>query len=286
MEFVRAADWQDALAAKAAGAAVTPMAGATDVMVEVNAGRSRPPVLLDLGPVAELAEWERSESSIRIGAGVTFARLIDELAGHLPGLAQAARTVGSRQIRNRATIGGNLGTAAAKGISHPLLLACNARIEVASAARGTRQIPADDFYRPGGNTLSADELIHSVHVRIASGPQYFAKVGHRNAMVTALCSFAIALHPCRHQVGTGIGAAASTPRRARAAEDFLSAELDWQGREPVPPATVERFAQLVREAADPVDDIRATAAYRRHALAIIARRTLLWSWTHYTKTPP
>ncbi|MGI5171585.1 FAD binding domain-containing protein [Spirillospora sp. CA-253888] len=284
MEFLRAADWRAALEAKASGGRVLPIAGGTDVMVEVNAGRCRPEALLDLGPVAELSGWEEAGGHLRVGAGMTYTRLIEELGGRLPGLAQAARTVGSRQIRNRATIGGNLGTAAVKGITHPLLLACGARVEAASAA-GTRMIDADRFYLPGGrNTLREDELIRAVWTPPATGPQYFAKVGVRNAMVTALCSFAIVLRPERRRVGTGIGAAAPVPKAARPAEDFLAGELDWEGLRPIAPSVVERFAQLVQQDSDPEDGLHAGAAYRRHALGVLARRTLRWAWDEHRRT--
>ncbi|GAA2600216.1 FAD binding domain-containing protein [Actinomadura fulvescens] len=282
MEFVRAPGWRQALEVRAAEAGALPVAGGTDVMVEVNAGRCRPEALLDLSPVSELTEWDTAGECVRVGAGVTFTRLIEELGGPLPGLAQAARTVGSRQIRNRGTLGGNLGTAATKGVCHPLLLACAADIEVASAAAGPRMIAAERFYRPDGSTaLRADELIRAVHVPAATGPQYFAKVGLRNAMVTAVCSFALVLDTRRRRVGTGIGAAVPAPRSASAAERFLASELDWQGRRPLPDETVEHFARLVGQAADPEDDLRCSAAYRRHALGVIARRTLRWAWNDH-----
>ncbi|MBX6767539.1 MAG: xanthine dehydrogenase family protein subunit M, partial [Actinomadura rubrobrunea] len=103
----------------------------------------------------------------------------------------------------------------------------------------------------------------------------------RNAMVIAVCSFAIALHPERRRVGTGLGSAAPTPRRATAAEEFLAAELDWEGRRPLDPAVARRFGELVSAAASPIDDVRGTADYRRHALAVMARRTLTWAWNDY-----
>ena len=139
------------------------------------------------------------------------------------GLAQAARTVGSPQIRNRGTVGGNLGAASPAGDSHPPLLAADAEIEVESL-RGVRTIPAGDFYQGvKRNALAPDELIRAFWIAPATGPQYFSKIGTRNAMVIAVCSFAVALHPERRRVGTGIGSAAPTPLRATAAEEFLAA---------------------------------------------------------------
>ncbi|WP_433255387.1 FAD binding domain-containing protein [Streptosporangium sp. CA-135522] len=279
MEFVRAADWAQALAAKAALPEALPIQGGTDVMVELNFGRHRPVALLDLTGVAELGRWSgEPDGRLRVGAGVSYTRLIAELGRQLPGLAQAARTVGSPQIRNRATVGGNLGAASPAGDSHPPLLAAGAVIEVESAARGVRMIPAEEFYLGvKRNALQADELIRAFWMRPAAGPQYFSKVGTRNAMVIAVCSFAVALDADRRRVGTGIGSAAPTPVRAVAAEEFVAAEADWDD-ERLDPGVLERFGELASQAAAPIDDVRGTADYRRHALAVMARRTLSWAW--------
>ncbi|WP_214413678.1 FAD binding domain-containing protein [Sphaerisporangium fuscum] len=283
MEFLRPATWGDALAARAGTPEAVPIQGGTDVMVEINFDVRRPAALLDLTRVGELGRWEvAGDGRLRVGAGVPYARLIAELGDRLPGLAQAARTVGSPQIRNRGSVGGNLGAASPAGDAHPPLLAAGAVIEAESAARGTRMIPAADFYLGvKRNALAPDELIRAFWVPPAAGPQYFSKVGTRNAMVIAVCSFAIALHPAERRAGTGIGSAAPTPRRALAAEEFLAAELDWTGAAPLEPALVARFGELAAGAASPIDDVRGTAAYRRHAIAVLARRTLTWAWNDY-----
>ncbi|GAA4613378.1 FAD binding domain-containing protein [Saccharopolyspora hordei] len=281
MDFLRPATWREALEAKAAHPDATPIAGGTDVMVEINFDRRRPDVLLDLTRVPELTTWSETDGVLRIGAGVPYARLIDELGDRLPGLAIASRTVGSPQIRNRGTLGGNLGSASPAGDAHPPLLASDARIEVESV-RGTRTVPVAEFFTGvKRNALAEDELIAAVHVAPASGPQQFSKVGTRNAMVIAVCTFAIALHPEQQRVGTGLGSAAPTPRRARDAEEFLSAELDWAGRRPLAESVAQRFGELVAQASSPIDDVRGTADYRRHALAVMARRTLSWVWEEH-----
>src|SRR5512132_766140 len=146
MEFLQPGTWADALAAKAEVPAALPIIGGTDVMVDLNFDRQRPSALLDLTRVAELTDWAAEDGLLRIGAGVTYTRIIHELADRLPGLAMASRTVGSPQIRNRGTVGGNLGSASPAGDAHPPLLAAGAVVEVASAARRSRDIPAADFY--------------------------------------------------------------------------------------------------------------------------------------------
>jgi CO/xanthine dehydrogenase FAD-binding subunit len=289
MDFLRPTSWDEALEAKAARPAATPIAGGTDVMVEVNFDRLRPGALLDLTRVTELTAWDTVDGELRIGAGVTYTRIIEELGERLPALAAASRTVGSPQIRNRGTVGGNLGAASPAGDSHPPLLAGDARIEVASSGRGTRMIPATEFYRgPKRHALAADELIRAFWLAPASGPQQFSKIGTRNAMVIAVAAFALALHPATGTVGTGIGSAGPVPLRAREAEAFLAAELAdrrlWDSPRPLPEATVRRFAELVAETTRPIDDLRGTADYRRHAVGVMARRTLVWAWDDYRAT--
>ncbi|MEU6779024.1 xanthine dehydrogenase family protein subunit M [Nonomuraea angiospora] len=280
MDFLRPTTWEEALAAKADRPDAVPIQGGTDVMVEINMDVRRPAALLDLNQVGELREWAMVGGMCRLGAAVPYARIIEELAGPLPGLAQAARTVGSPQIRNRGSVGGNLGAASPAGDSHPPLLAAGAVVEVESRERGVRMIPADDFYLGvKRSALEPDELIRAVHVRPATGPQYFSKVGTRNAMVIAVCSFAIALHPDERRVGTGIGSAAPTPRRALEAEELLARELDWTA--PLDPALTRRFGELCAAAAAPIDDVRGKAAYRVHAIGVMARRTLAWAWNDH-----
>jgi CO/xanthine dehydrogenase FAD-binding subunit len=285
VDFLQPTSWDDALAAKAARPEALPIAGGTDVMVELNFDARRPDALLDLTRVPELTGWAVEDGLIRLGAGVSYTRLIDELGDLLPGLAMAARTVGSPQIRNRGTVGGNLGAASPAGDCHPPLLASGATIEVASV-RGTRTIPAAAFFTGvKRNALAPDELIAAVLTPPAAGPQQFSKIGTRNAMVIAVASFCLSLDPECRTVGTGIGSAAPTPRQAAAAERFLAGALDeaglWESRADLDDSIVREFGERVKAAADPVDDVRGTAAYRRHGLAVMARRTLTWAWNSY-----
>jgi len=278
MEFLQPSTWTEALGMKAAHPEATPIAGGTDLMVEINLDHGRPVAIMDLTRIAELNEWGTEDGRLRIGAGVTYTRLIDELGDRLPGLAMASRTVGSPQIRNRGTVGGNLGTSSPAGDALPPLLASDALVELASVS-GMRRLPVREFFTgPKRNAMRKDELIAAFLVGPAAGVQQFSKVGTRNAMVIAVCSFALAIDPERRTVGTGIGSAGPTPLRAPDAETFIQAELDWDGRKQVSPATLDRFGELVAAAARPIDDIRGTADYRRHALAVLARRCLAWAW--------
>ncbi|MFF2186818.1 FAD binding domain-containing protein [Streptomyces sp. NPDC058155] len=288
MDFLRPAGWEEALAAKAEHPTAVPIAGGTDVMVEINFDHRRPEYLMDLNRIGELSEWTVGEENVRLGASVPYTRIMEHLRTELPGLALASHTVGSPQIRNRGSVGGNLGAASPAGDSHPALLAAGAEVEVESV-RGVRHIPVEEFYTGvKRNALAPDELIKSVLIKKASGPQQFSKVGTRNAMVIAVCAFGIALHPDTRTVKTGIGSAAPTPLRARAAEDFLNAALEeggfWENGKVITPSVAKQFADLASGACNPIDDVRGTAKYRRHAVGIMARRTLGWTWEQYRAT--
>ncbi len=277
MELLRPTTWAEALQMKATHPEAMPIAGGTDVMVEINLDRHRPKALIDLTRVSELAEWGIDGGLVRVGAGVTYTRILQDIP-MLPGLAMASRTVGSPQIRNRGTVGGNLGTASPAGDAHPPLLAADAVVEVASTA-GTRRIAAREFFvAPKRSAMRPDELVRAFLVKPASGGQQFSKVGTRNAMVIAVCSFAIDVDREHRRVGTGIGSAGPTPLRAPDAETFIEGELDWENRKPPSESAARRFGELVAAAAKPIDDIRGTADYRRHALGVMARRCLTWAW--------
>ena len=279
----RAASWSEALTLRAQDPDLAPICGGTDLMVDINFDRRRPTSLLDLSGLAELNDWTLVDDgrTVRLGAAVPYSRIIDELHSHCPAQSMAARTIGSPQNRNRGTVAGNLATASPAGDAHPPLLATRARIEMASV-KGTRIVDVDDFFvGPKRNTLDSDELIRAVLVPVARGPQQFAKVGPRNAMVIATASFAVALEGAAGTGGTGVGAAAPTPFRATRAEQFAEERLagHWDTAEPADPAVLREFGRLVAAAASPIDDVRGTADYRRHALSVLAARCLGWAWS-------
>jgi CO/xanthine dehydrogenase FAD-binding subunit len=282
VEFIQPSTWTEALAARTEMPTAVPLAGGTDVMVGLNFGAERPPALLDLTRISELRRWDIVGSQVRLGAGVTYSQVITELGDRLPGLALAARTVGSPQIRNRGTVGGNLGTASPAGDAHPPLLAAGAEVEIASI-NGTRLLPIDQFFTgPKRHALEPGELIAAVRIPLPSGAEQFSKIGTRNAMVIAVAAFGLSLRPAEQEVGTGIGSAGPTPLRARQAETFLAAALAadglWESLAQLPAAIAAEFGRLVAAAAAPIDDVRGTAAYRRHCLSVLARRTLAWAW--------
>ena len=285
MEVLQPDSWQEALELKTEHPDAVPIAGGTDLMVELNFNRTRPRAILDLTRISELTGWGSENGRLRVGAGVTYSRLIAELGDRLPGLAIASRTVGSPQIRNRGTVGGNLGTSSPAGDALPPLFASDAEVELASRA-GTRRVPIGEFVTgPKRNCLAGEELIAAFHLAPADGPQQFAKVGTRNAMVIAVCSLALSLWPGRGAVAACIGSAGPTPIRCGEAERFIAGVLDehdlWSRRAPIPDTAAAEFGTLVERAARPIDDVRGTARYRHHALGVLGRRTLTWAWEAY-----
>jgi CO/xanthine dehydrogenase FAD-binding subunit len=235
-----------------------PVAGGTDVLVALNFDRVRPPALLNLNEVAELRGWSRENGAIRLGAALTYTEARrGSLAEALPALAQASRTVGSPQIRNRGTIGGNLGTASPAGDALPPLLVEEAEVEVGSL-RGVRTLALREFLvGPKQNALAEDELVLGVHVRPSGAPQTFMKVGPRNAMVIAVVSLALLADRERGELRGAYGSAGPVP-------GVVQGSLD----EP------DAFIESLVAHASPIDDVRGTAAYRRHALCVLAGRAI------------
>jgi CO/xanthine dehydrogenase FAD-binding subunit len=283
VEFFQPNSWREALEVRATHPGAVPIFGGTDVMVDLNFDRERPEAILDLTPVPEIQEWGEEDGRLRVGAGVTYTRIIAELGDRLPGLAMASRTVGSPQIRNRGSVGGNLGTASPAGDALPPLCASNTEVELAST-EGARRVPVTEFIiGPKRNSLKPNELIAAFHIPEAKGPQQFAKIGPRNAMVIAVCAFSLALHPEQGKVGTCLGSAAPTPVRASEAEEFIEGVLEWESRATIDEAALMRFGEMVAMAARPISDVRGTANYRAHAVGVLARRTLKWAWNEYRR---
>ncbi len=265
----------DALAALAAAPDADLLAGGTDLLVAINAGRHAVSTVVALAGVAELRSWARDGADLVIGSGVTFTELADPaIATALPVLAQAARTVGSPQIRNAGTLGGNLGTASPAGDALPALVALDAQIELASVD-GSRRLPIGDFLLGPKRTARAPhELITAVRIAVPRGPQEFLKVGTRNAMVIAVASLAAVVDEEHRTVRVALGSVGPTVLRAPEAEAFAAGAIDWDTGQVVDLAAAGRFGELTAAAARPIDDHRSTAAYRRHTVGVLAARAL------------
>jgi len=268
-------DLDAALAALATTPDALVLAGGTDVMVEVNAGRRRFEDVIALRNVDELRTVmiDPTARTLRLGAGVTYTRLLaDDVVAVAPALAHAARTVGSPPIRNAGTIGGNLATASPAGDTLPVLLALDAVVGVASATNGSRTLPVAAFFTgPKRNSLQPGELITHIDVPIVHGHQEFRKVGVRNAMVISVASVATVIDDDARRVSFGLGSVGPVPLRAAEAET-LAAERFGDT------TAAADIGDLVAAAARPIDDHRGTAAYRRHAIAVLATRSIRAAW--------
>lgn len=259
----------------------TLLAGGTDLMVEVNEGHRRFPggddaTVVALAGVPELISWtvDRTAGLLTIGAGVRWAEIEREpLLGLVPALAEAARTVGSPQIRHAGTVGGNLATCSPAGDGLPVLAALDATVQLVSAA-GRRSMPVADFMVGVKRTaLEPGELIESVEVPLLDGWQGYSKVGVRNAMVIATASACVATdHPSR-SVRIALGSVAPTVIRCPDAEAAAVAAVDWE-RGSISVDDAARAGELAATVSRPIDDHRSTAAYRRHAVGVMVARLL------------
>jgi CO/xanthine dehydrogenase FAD-binding subunit len=251
------------------------LAGGTDAMVEINGGHRRPEAVIAIGRIPELRSWSHDTASatLRIGAGITYAELEGEhFRRWVPALCQAARTVGSPQIRHVATLGGNVATCSPAGDGLPVLAALDALVHLASAS-GTRSVAFGEFMTgPKRTALLPGELIEAISVPVFAGWQGYAKVGVRNAMVISNAGACLAVDD-DGGIRLALGSVGPTIIRCREAESFAGSVVDHPGRS-VSDADAAEFARLAAAAAQPIDDHRSTAAYRRHAVAVLSRRLL------------
>jgi CO/xanthine dehydrogenase FAD-binding subunit len=259
---------------------VTLLAGGTDLMVDLNFGRKRPERVVAIDRVPELAYLERN-GRVRMGARVTYTRMLAEDVGS-KALREAARTVGSPQIRNAGTLGGNIATSSPAGDTLPVLAALDATIVLRSRA-GERSVKFTEFMTgPKKNVRRADELVLGAEWDDAGPAQTFMKVGTRNAMVIAVAGLALVIDRGRRRVGVGLGSCGPTILRAAEAERFAATLLEtraWEPRQRPSDAELKEFGRLVASAARPIDDQRGTAAYRRHVLAVMGARALARVWS-------
>jgi CO/xanthine dehydrogenase FAD-binding subunit len=282
MEVLLPRSLDEALAIKAERPEAVPLNGGTDLMVDLNFGRLRPPAMLDLNRVAELRQWRTENSHVFLGSGVTYTTIVREMAEFKP-LVHASRSVGSPQIRNRGTVGGNLGTASPAGDALPVLAAYDAEVILQSRARGERSLPWHTFLTgPKKTAIASDELIVGARWRRLRGPGSFSKIGTRNAMVIAIAGLCLVIDEERRRVNVALGSVGPTILRATQAEERVAAALTtsgtWDDRSaPLDEQGADEFAELVAAAAQPLDDVRGTAAYRRHGCRVLALRAIGWA---------
>ncbi len=255
----------------------TVLAGGTDLMVSVNAGRRQLDHVIAVDRVAELREWHYDIGAgvVRLGAGVPYREILGSgLAGLLPALAEAARTVGSPQIRHAGTVGGNLATCSPAGDTLPVLSALDAIVHVQSANL-VRKISIHDFMvGVKKTTLKPNELITAIVIPVHPGWQGYAKVGVRNAMVIATASVCLVADTHTRSVRLALGSVGPTILRCPTAEAWITERIDWEAPASVGDAAAREFGAVAAGEARPIDDHRSTAAYRRHAVGVLATRLI------------
>ncbi|HEY8829185.1 MAG TPA: FAD binding domain-containing protein [Candidatus Limnocylindria bacterium] len=272
VDIARTLDDALALIAERPGAEI--INGGTDLMVEINFGRKRPDAIVAIDRIEELRRLA-VDRYVTMGAGVTFTTMLERDCGSVA-LREAARTVGSPQIRNAATIGGNVATSSPAGDALPVLMALDAYVELRSKDE-RRSVRFTDFMTgPKKNVRARNELVTRIGWENAGPAQVFMKVGTRNAMVIAVAGLALVADRARKRVGIGLGSCGPTILPAPEATTFaegLFDEASWRPFAPSDTACAE-FGAKVAAAARPIDDVRGTAAYRRHVLAVMGARAL------------
>jgi CO/xanthine dehydrogenase FAD-binding subunit len=273
------------------------LAGGTDFMVEVNYGHRRPDTIISLRRVRELRQRDYQSDRVVLGAGVTYADLgAADVARHFPALGAAARTVGSPQIRNAGTLGGNVGTGSPAGDTLPVLAALDAQIHLLATDRSLRIVPWSEFFiAPKRTARRSNELIVGVELALHDTRQDYLKVGTRNAMVISVAGLALVVDRTDRTVRVGLGSVGPVPLRAPEAEAFASEHIAWDRLAALPdfsdtsigdasgeysraiddPRTYETFGVMVAGAAKPISDQRSTADYRAHAVKVLAQRALM-----------
>jgi carbon-monoxide dehydrogenase medium subunit len=276
IEYVRVSELDEALRLLSRKEDVKVLAGGTDLVVDMKIGRYRPKIVIDISGIKDLRYIVDEGDKVRIGALTRMQDIVESpvIREKLPVLAEAVSMLGSWQIRNMATVGGNLCNASPAADSAPPLLVHEARIKLASI-EGTREIPITEFFvGPRKTAMYKTELLQEVIVPYDAdfAKSYsYVKLGRRNAFTLSVVAVATVLKVrdgVFEDVRIALNAVAPTPVRARSVESFL------KGRE-VGSEAIEKASELVLNDISPISDVRASAEYRKHASKVLVKDTLL-----------
>jgi len=255
------------------------IAGGTDLVVEIKKGIRQHSNLISISGINELKSITETGDSVIIGSGVTHNEIIksDVILKNLPGLVMACKKIGSEQVRNVATIGGNICTAASCCDSAPVLIAYNAEIEITSAD-GIKTLPLKDFFVFNKKTvLKSNEIVSKIIVpKCNKGTGiHYEKFGLREAMSISVVSVAVMLNVNNNIItncNVVIGAVAPTPRISQNATNLINnKDINELQKEEL----LEQIGSAASADSIPIDDIRAGAQYRRDVLKILTKRAVL-----------
>jgi CO/xanthine dehydrogenase FAD-binding subunit len=250
--------------------------GGTDLMVEINFNHVKPTTMISLRDIKSLRMIRTDTPGIMsIGSGVPYSVIEGEpVLTAVPALAQAARTVGSPQIRAAGSLGGNLGTCSPAGDTLPVMFALDASIHL-STIDSSRVVSIHDFMTGVKRSVRQhDEIITAIDFPIINGWQGYSKVGVRNAMVISVASACLVADHENADVRIALGSVGPTIIRCRAAESWLKTTLDLSTRSAISLDVANEFGRRAAEESSPIDDHRSTAQYRRHAISVLASRLL------------
>ncbi|WP_069811089.1 FAD binding domain-containing protein [Streptomyces sp. TP-A0874] len=274
----------EAVAALAAMPTAVPVAGGTDLMTAVNSGQLRPAALVGLGRISEIRGWQYQDGNALLGAGLTHARIgRPDFGALIPALAAAARAAGPPQIRNAATLGGNIVSAAPTGDTLPVLAALEATLVIAAPGGERREIPVSHLLA-GVDMLRPSEVVGYVRVPLLHAPQTFLKATGRTGPGRAAASVAVVLDPARRQVRCAVGAVAPMPLRPLEAERWVAGLIDWESGRAIAAEACEAFGEYVAAACIPdppptgegaeAPRLSPAVLHLRRTVAILARRAL------------
>ena len=250
--------------------------GGTDLMVEINFNHVKPTTMISLRDVASLRTIRRDQpGTLSIGSGVPYSVIEGEpVLSEIPALAQAARTVGSPQIRAAGSLGGNLGTCSPAGDTLPVMFALDAMIHL-NTLDSTRVVSIHDFMTGVKRSVrQQDEIITSIDFPIINGWQGYSKVGVRNAMVISVASACLVADHENANVRIALGSVGPTIIRCREAESWLTSSQDLSAGQSISLDVANEFGRRAAGESSPIDDHRSTAQYRRHAISVLASRLL------------
>ena len=276
MTVIVAKELTTALAALREHADARLIQGGTDLMVEINFNHVKPTTMVSLRDVEALRTIRTDTPGIMsIGSGVPYSVIEGEpVLTAVPALAQAARTVGSPQIRAAGSLGGNLGTCSPAGDTLPVMFALDASIRL-STIDSSRVVSIHDFMTGVKRSVRQhDEIITAIDFPIINGWQGYSKVGVRNAMVISVASACLVADHENADVRIALGSVGPTIIRCRSAESWLKTTLDLSTRSTISLDVANEFGRRAAEESSPIDDHRSTAQYRRHAISVLVSRLL------------
>ena len=276
MTVIVAKELTTALAALREHADARLIQGGTDLMVEINFNHVKPTTMVSLRDVEALRTIRTDTTGIMtIGSGVPYSVIEGEpVLTAIPALAQAARTVGSPQIRAAGSLGGNLGTCSPAGDTLPVMFALDAIIHL-NTLDSSRVVSIHDFMTGVKRSVRQhDEIITAIDFPIVRGWQGYSKVGVRNAMVISVASACLVADHANANVRIALGSVGPTIIRCRESEAWLKSTQDLSVGQSISLDVANEFGRRAAAESSPIDDHRSTAEYRRHAISVLASRLL------------